>query len=126
MSRIFLSHSSAEQRRGHRAARLAGRPQGWDDLFLDLDPERGIAAGERWEAALNEAANRCEAVLFLVSPAWLASSWCLAEFQLAHGTQQALFGVLIEELTGAELPVELTGDVADRQSGGGHATTSRT
>jgi len=21
--------------------------QGWDDVFLDLDPERGIAAGER-------------------------------------------------------------------------------
>jgi hypothetical protein len=33
--------------------------EGWDDLFLDLDPERGIAAGERWERALNEAARRC-------------------------------------------------------------------
>ena len=21
----------------------------WNDLFLDLDPSRGIAAGERWE-----------------------------------------------------------------------------
>ena len=45
---------------------------GWkDEIFLDLDPQRGIAAGERWERALNEAANRCEAVLFLVSNAWL-------------------------------------------------------
>ena len=26
--------------------------------FLDLDAERGIAAGERWERALNEAASR--------------------------------------------------------------------
>ena len=25
--------------------------EGWDDLFLDLDPERGIAAGERWKRA---------------------------------------------------------------------------
>jgi hypothetical protein len=40
-------------------------------LFLDLDPERGIVAGERWERALNDAARRCEAVLFLISKAWL-------------------------------------------------------
>jgi len=33
--------------------------EGWNDLFLDLDPERGIAAGERWGRALNEAARRC-------------------------------------------------------------------
>jgi TIR domain-containing protein len=53
---------------------------GWkDEIFLDLDPQRGIAAGERWERALHEAANRCEAVLFLVSKAWLASVWCRKE-----------------------------------------------
>jgi TIR domain-containing protein len=51
--------------------------QGWDDVFLDLDPERGIASGERWERALHEQANRCEAVIFLVSANWLASGWCL-------------------------------------------------
>jgi hypothetical protein len=22
---------------------------GWDDVFLDLDPERGLKAGERWQ-----------------------------------------------------------------------------
>ena len=80
MARIFLSHSSA-----NNAEAVALRDwliaEGWDDLFLDLDPTRGIAAGERWERALNEAANRCEAVLFLVSRAWLASRWCLKELQ---------------------------------------------
>ena len=40
---------------------------GWkDDIFLDLDPQRGITAGERWDRALHEAASRCEAVIFLV------------------------------------------------------------
>jgi len=34
--------------------------EGGDDLFQDLDPERSIAAGERWQRALNEAARRCE------------------------------------------------------------------
>ena len=82
---------------------------GWkDEIFLDLDPKRGIAAGERWERALNQAANRCEAVLFLVSTAWLASGWCLKEFNLAHKLNKRLFGVLIEELLVADLPVNLT------------------
>jgi hypothetical protein len=41
-----------------------------------INPERGIAAGERSERALNEAPRRCEAVLFLISKAWLGSAWC--------------------------------------------------
>ena len=68
--------------------------EGWDDLFLDLDPSRGIAAGERWERRLHEAANRCEAVLFLVSRAWLESEWCLREFRLAQKLNKRSFGIL--------------------------------
>ena len=84
--------------------------EGWkDEIFLDLDPNRGIAAGERWERALHEAANRCEAVLFLVSKAWLGSGWCLKEFHLAHGLNKQLFGVLIEDLPLDKLPEELAG-----------------
>jgi len=84
--------------------------EGWkDEIFLDLDPNRGIAAGERWERALHEAANRCEAVLFLVSKAWLGSGWCLKEFHLAHGLNKRLFGVLIEDLPLDKLPEELAG-----------------
>ena len=64
MAQIFLSHSTANDAEAV-ALRDWLATQGWDDIFLDLDPERGIVAGERWESALNEAANRCEAVLFL-------------------------------------------------------------
>jgi len=109
MSRIFLSHSSA-----NNAEAVALRDwlanEGWkDEIFLDLDPQRGIAAGERWERTLNEAANRCEAVLFLVSKAWLGSGWCLKEFHLAHRLNKRLFGVLIEDLPVDKLPEELAG-----------------
>jgi formylglycine-generating enzyme required for sulfatase activity len=109
VSRIFLSHSSTDN-----AQAVALRDwlvsNGWkDEIFLDLDPQRGIAAGERWERALNEAANRCEAVLFLVSKAWLGSGWCRKEFELAHHLNKRLFGVLIEDLPVGELPEELTG-----------------
>jgi TIR domain len=109
VSRIFLSHSSADS-----AQAIALRDwlvsEGWNDLFLDFDPERGIAAGERWERALNEAASRCEAVLFLVSKAWLSSRWCLNELNLARRLNKRLFGVLTEEgIAVGDLPNDVTG-----------------
>src|SRR5580700_4720494 len=109
VSRIFLSHSSTDNAQAV-ALRDWLASNGWkDEVFLDLDPRRGIAAGERWERALNEAANRCEAVLFLVSEGWLNSGWCRREFELAHHLNKRLFGVLIEDLPVGELPEELTG-----------------
>src|ERR1700736_5640878 len=109
MSRIFLSHSST-----NNAEAVALRDwladNGWkDEVFLDLDPQRGIAAGERWERALHEGASRCEAVLFLVSKAWLASVWCRKELNLAHSLNKRLFGVLIEDLPVRALPEDLAG-----------------
>jgi hypothetical protein len=108
MSRIFISHSSK-----NNDCAVVVRDwlfaQGWDDVFLDLDPRRGIAAGDRWERALNQAALRCEAVLFLVSRAWLASDWCLKEFNLAHRLNKRLFGILIEDIPVGDLPATLTG-----------------
>jgi hypothetical protein len=61
MSRVFISHSSQNNFEAV-AIRDWLAAEGWNEVFLDLDPERGIAAGERWERALNEAASRCEAV----------------------------------------------------------------
>ena len=107
MSRIFLSHSSANNIEAVALRDWLNR-EGWNDVFLDIDPDRGIAAGERWERALNEAANRCEAVLFVVSRAWLASGWCLKEFNLAHRLNKRLFGLLVDDLAPADLPVNLT------------------
>jgi hypothetical protein len=85
----------------------------------DLDPDRGIAAGERWERALHEQANRCEAVILLVSANWLGSGWCLHEYTLARTLNKKLFAVVTDptksiadlppELKGAWQAVELTG-----------------
>ncbi len=109
MSSVFLSHSSA-----NNAEAIALRDwlisQGWDDLFLDLDPERGLKAGERWQAALKQAAERCELVIFLVSPIWAASKWCLAEFLLASNLNKRIFGVIVEPTPFDDLPTELTAE----------------
>jgi len=73
----------------------------WDDVFLDIDPKRGLAAGERWKEALRRAADRCEAVVFVVAPAWAKSTWCLAEL---------ISGVVLENLPIGELPPEMTAE----------------
>jgi hypothetical protein len=100
--------------------------EGWsrpDDIFLDLDPERGIAAGQRWQQAFADAATRCEAVLFIVSAEWLASTWCLDEYQLSNKNNKKLFALLIDDSPLERLPggltaqwqiVRLKGEPADR------------
>ena len=109
MSRIFLSHSSA-----NNAEAIAIRDwmiaHGWNDLFLDLDPERGLKAGERWQEALKRAAARCELVVFLVSPVWAASKWCLAEFLLAKSLNKRVFAVIVEPTPFSDLPTEMTAE----------------
>ena len=109
MSRIFLSHSSV-----NNAEAIAIRDwmiaHGWDDVFLDLDPERGLRAGERWQEALKRAAERCELVVFLVSPVWAASKWCLAEFLLAKSLNKRVFAVIVEPTPFSELPTEMTAE----------------
>ena len=103
MSRIFLSHSSTDN--AHAIAMRDWLAQeGWDDVFLDLDADRGIVAGDRWERRLHEAANRCEAVIFLVSSAWLKSEWCLREFHLAEKLNKRIFSVVIGKLKKATCP----------------------
>ena len=109
MSRIFISHSSVN----NAAALAMGKwlsENGWDDHFLDLSPARGLAPGERWQEALKAAADRCEAVLFLITPAWRDSRWCLAEFLLAKQLGKAIFGVLVEATPLETLPPEMTAE----------------
>lgn len=111
MSRIFISHSTNDS-----AAAVAVRDwmkeQGWDDVFLDLDPERGLVAGDRWQAALKQAVERCELVIFLISPEWAASDWCKAEFLMTkHGSRpKAILPVLIRPTPFSSLPAEMTAE----------------
>jgi formylglycine-generating enzyme required for sulfatase activity len=109
VSRIFLGHSSANE-----AEAIGVRDwlveQGWNDFFLDLDPERGLKAGQRWQEALKLAAERCEVVIFLISPAWAASKWCLAEFLLAKQLNKPIFGVIVEPTPFADIPTEMTAE----------------
>lgn len=109
MSRIFLSHSSANNA---EAIALSDwlRKRGWNDIFLDLDPERGLKAGERWQDALKRAAHRCELVMFLISPEWARSKWCLAEFLLAKNLNKRIFAAIVEPTPFESLPIEMSAE----------------
>src|SRR6476660_6888364 len=109
MSLIFLSHSSIDELEAV-AVRQWLLNNGWDDVFLDLDPERGLKAGERWQEALRLAAHRCEAVIFLISPAWAKSTWCVAEFMLAKNLHKLIFGVVVKDIVLGELPTDMTAE----------------
>lgn len=108
MARIFISHSNA-----NNAEALALRDwlvaRGWDDLFLDIDPQRGLVSGQRWLDRLQASTQSCKAVLFVLSRAWLSSQYCMAEFWEARKQERPLFAVVIDDTAVAEVPAEMRG-----------------
>ena len=49
-------------------------------------------------------------MVFLISPVWRDSRWCLAEFLLAKQLGKTIFGVLIEATPLESLPPEMTAE----------------
>ena len=83
------------------------RAEGWEDVFLDIHRELGIAPGEEWESSLRQAATLCQGVILLLSHSWIASDYCQEEFNLAWELKKQLFGVIIDDLAIKELPKKL-------------------
>jgi hypothetical protein len=114
----FLSHSSANNAEA-MALRNWLKSVGWDDIFLDLDPARGLKAGTKWQEALQRAGESCELVIVLASPEWNASKWCFAELIYAKNQHKPIFGVIVKSISVADLPPELTAEwqVTDLMAG---------
>jgi len=104
---IFISHSS---RNGDEAVAVRDwlRGEGYAETFLDLDPEHGLAPGQRWEEELQKAGERCAAVVVLISPDWCESKWCFHEFKFAKALGKKVFPVLIRPTPWGDIPQELT------------------
>jgi formylglycine-generating enzyme required for sulfatase activity len=125
VSRLFISHSSSNDDwaialRDWLVGEDWSKP---DDIFLDLDPERGIAAGQKWQRAFADAATRCEAVLLVVSADWLASTWCQDEYQISNKYNKKLFALIVDDTPLERLPgglmaqwqvIRLKGEPAER------------
>ena len=94
MARVFLSHAAEDT----EVARTVG---GWlrddgHDVFLDRDPVGGIVAGEDWEDRLHERLRWADAVVCLVTTAYVASHWCTAEVSVARSRGSLVLPIQVE------------------------------
>jgi TIR domain len=104
VSRVFLSVSGPDSRQA------AGRKKWLEEqvpglageIYFYLDPHTGTPVGERWREALRQASSRCEAVICLVSPHWLDSGECIAEYAQAEYLNKRIFSARIARLTSEE------------------------
>lgn len=94
VSTIFISHSSADNA---LATELFDwlKSQRYHSIFLDLDPDEGIEAGERWENVLYRELMSCSVVLALITENWSASKWCFAEATHARSSGKTILGLTV-------------------------------
>ena len=104
MSRIFLSHASANNREAIALKRWLAEqnPRLANEIFLDFDPDAGIRTGERWAQALQRANARCEAVVCLLSKQWESRVECLTEYRTAETLNKRVFCARLEPETGTK------------------------
>ncbi|MGH3941953.1 MAG: TIR domain-containing protein [Pseudonocardiaceae bacterium] len=81
-TRVFISYASED-------LALASEMRQWlaDDgheVFLDQHPRDGIVVGEDWERRLHERLRWADAVVCVVTSAYLTSTWCAAEVAIAQ------------------------------------------
>ena len=102
MGALFISHSSVDR---SAAQDLSDRleAEGFAAIFLDFDPDHGIPAGRSWERELYAQLRRADALIFLATPASIASRWCFAEVTLARSLAKRIFPVSLDG--GARMPL---------------------
>jgi WD40 repeat protein len=110
MARVFISYARedlAQAQDVHRWLVEVGH-----EVFLDQDPRDGIAVGERWRQQLHERLRWANAVVCVVTSAYLVSEWCTAEVNMAlsHGNrllpvraEQAITHALLTSVQHTEL-----------------------
>ncbi|MGY1692012.1 nSTAND1 domain-containing NTPase [Geodermatophilus sp. SYSU D01105] len=115
MAKVFVSHSS-------RDSVQACTVRGWlaDDgheVFLDQGVRDGIVVGEEWERRLYERLRWADAVVCVLTSAYVASAWCTAEVGIARARGSRILPVGAESgvrhpLLGTLQQVDLDSDPA--------------
>jgi WD40 repeat protein len=101
MARVFVSHASQDRQLADEVHRwLSGDGH---EVFLDHHPDEGIALGEAWEQRLYERLRWADAMVCLVTSAYLASPWCAAEVGVARSQGSRMLPLLAE--LGVEYPL---------------------
>ncbi len=104
MSRIFMSHSSRDQRQAVALKQWLIAEDGSleGEIFLDVDAEAGLLPGVQWREELRRAGSRCEAVICLLSTNWEASEECRREYWIADQYDKKIFCARLEHGVGQD------------------------
>jgi len=94
MSSLFVSHSSEDNEAASRLIEVL-RKQGYESIFLDFDPDVGIAASRDWEKEIFSQLQDCRALMILCSEHSMASRWCFLEVGLAKAMGKPIFPIKI-------------------------------
>ncbi|MET0415716.1 MAG: TIR domain-containing protein, partial [Actinoplanes sp.] len=70
---------------------------GYEDVYLDVDANHGMVAGQHWQAELWSQVQRADAVIFLSSRASNRSRWCFTEVTLAQLAGRPVLPVIVED-----------------------------
>ncbi|MGH3771517.1 MAG: TIR domain-containing protein, partial [Pseudonocardiaceae bacterium] len=94
VARVFISHASKDRA-------LACEVHQWlieagHEVFLDQDVRDGIALGELWRQRLWERLRWADAVVCVVTSAYLVSTWCAAEVAVAQSRGSRLLPLRVE------------------------------
>ena len=108
MSRIFLSHSSRDNRAALALKQWLAqqRPELANEIFLDIDPGSGLRPGARRKGQLFKSTSRCEAIICLLSRSWEASHECKTEYRTAEGLGKQILCARLEDLADTDITSE--------------------
>ena len=95
MARIFLSHSSRDNDDAEAFSTWLAE-NGWEDVFLDIDPEHGLSPGERWQTLVSVDNLSTSSTYCSQSTTYLVTLACRARWRrgaVAEGILQRALGL---------------------------------
>jgi hypothetical protein len=108
---VFISHAGQD-------VALACEVHRWlvtdgHEVFLDRDLREGIAIGEEWQPRLHERLRWADAMVCLLTSAYVSSTWCSAELGIAQNRGSRLLPIRAEPRVSHPLlgPVQTTLDM---------------
>jgi WD40 repeat protein/energy-coupling factor transporter ATP-binding protein EcfA2 len=97
VARVFISHSSKDAEASRKIFDWL-HDQGFDAPFLDFDARFGLRLGADWEKQLYHEIKRSDALVLVLTPSWLASKWCFAEFVQGRSLGKPIFPVIMSPI----------------------------
>jgi len=99
---IFISYSRADL--AFADALVAALERHDIEALID---RRDLNYGEEWKPELMDFVRRADAVVFIVSPRSIASSWCRWEAEQVKAESKRLVPVVLEPVPPADLPTQI-------------------